>query len=92
MSCDLKQAILDAVEDINDLLTSYEPLLIRIKQKEPDNIELAALGTVLHSFYNGVEGIFLLISKQIDSETPSDSSWHQTLLNQMRLYPLLRGA
>ena len=83
MSSDVKQDILDTVEDINDLLISYEPLFIRIKQSEPDNIELAALGTVLHSFYNGIEGIFLLVSKQIDSETPSDPAWHQTLLSQM---------
>jgi hypothetical protein len=79
----LKQDILESIEDVNDLLASYELLLIRIKQSEPDNIELAALGTVLHSFYNGIEGIFLLVSKQIDKETPNDSSWHQSLLHQV---------
>jgi len=83
VSSDLKQDILDAIEDINELLASYELLFIRIKQTEPDNIELAALGTVLHSFYNGVEGVFLLVSKQVDNGTPTDSAWHQTLLNQM---------
>ena len=65
---------------MNDLLTSYE-LLTRIKQSEPDNIELAALDTVLHSFYNEIEWIFLLVAKQVDMETPSNSTWHQSLLH-----------
>jgi len=80
---DLKKDVLDAIEDINDLLTLYEPLLLRLEQNEPDIIELAALGTVLHSFYNGIEGIFLLVSKKIDNETPNNPAWHQALLNQM---------
>ena len=83
MYSDLKQDIIDAIEDINDLLISYELLFTRVEQREPDNIELAAMATVLHSFYNGIESIFLLVSKQIDKETPNDSTWHQSLLNQM---------
>ena len=83
MSSDIKQDILDSVDDIDDLLNLYLLLFERIKQKVPDNIELAALATVLHSFYNGIEGIFLLVSKQIDNETPDDPTWHQSLLNQM---------
>ena len=54
-----------------------------IQQKEPDNIELAALGTILHSFYNGVEGIFLHVAKQIDGTAPNDFAWHQSLLKQV---------
>ena len=83
MSSDIKQDILDSLDDIGDLLDSYESLFIRVNQREPDNIELAALATVLQSFYNGVESIFLLVSKQIDNATPGDPSWHQVLLNQM---------
>jgi len=83
VSSDIRQDILDSVEDIGELLASYELLFTRLEQNEPDNIELAALGTVLHSFYNGIEGIFLLIAKQIDKNTPSDLTWHQSLLNQM---------
>ena len=83
MSFDLKQDIQDSINDINDLLESYTELFERVKQKNPDIIEIAALGTVLHSFYNGVEGIFLLIVKQIDKQSPNNSAWHQTLLNQV---------
>ena len=83
MCSDLKQDILDSIEDIGDLLASYESLFKTVKQRAPDNIELAAMGTILHSFYTGVEGVFLLVSKQIDKTTPDDSSWHQSLLKQM---------
>jgi len=79
----IKRDILDSDDDIDDLLSSYNLLFIHLAQNNPDNIELAALGTVLHSFYNGIEGIFLLISKQIDKDTPSGSAWHQSLMNQM---------
>jgi hypothetical protein len=83
VSSDVKQDIFDSVEDISELLSSYDILFARLKENTPDKIELAALGTVLHSFYNGIEGIFLLVSKQIDKITPSDSAWHQSLLNQV---------
>ena len=66
MCSNMKQDILDAVEDVNDLLTAYEDLFLTLTQREPDRIELAALGAILNSFYNGVEGVFLLVSKQID--------------------------
>ena len=83
MSSDLRQDILDSVEDINDMLKVYEELIEKAKQSKPDIVEIAALGSVLQSFYNGVEGIFLLVAKQIDNRTPSDPAWHQTLLNQV---------
>jgi hypothetical protein len=83
VSSDIKQDILDSVDDIGELLNSYQLLFARVSQSEPDNIELAALATVLHSFYNGVEGVFLLVSKKIDNGIPNDQTWHQSLLNQM---------
>lgn len=83
MSSDLRQDIFDSIEDINDLLTTYEELFSKVKQEKPDVVELAALGSVLQSFYNGVEGIFILVAKQIDRQMPSDNAWHQTLLNKV---------
>jgi hypothetical protein len=83
VSSDLKQDIHDSIDDINDLLDAYNELFESVKHKKPDIIEIAALGTVLQSFYNGVEGIFLLIVKQIDKQTPNNSTWHQVLLNQV---------
>ena len=80
MSSDILQDITDSIEDIAELLESYKTLFISVEQKHPDNIELAALATVLHSFYNGIEGIFLIIAKRIDETLPIDFSWHQALL------------
>ncbi len=49
----------------------------------PTDIELDSLAVLLHSFYNGVERILVLISK--DSETFANieqmtANWHQSLL------------
>ena len=53
MSSDLKQDILDSVHDIDDMLKTYYELFDRVKTKKPDIVEIAALGSVLQSFYNG---------------------------------------
>ena len=83
MSSDIRQDIQDSISDINDLLSHYDALLRRVDQSVPGKVELAAMGAVLQSFYNGIEGMFLLISKQIDGNVPTDPSWHQALLNRM---------
>ena len=83
MSSDIRQDILDSIEDIDELISSYDVLFMSVNQRTPDKVELAALGSVLQSFYNGVEGIFLLVAKQIDGEVPIDPAWHQVLLNRM---------
>jgi hypothetical protein len=92
VSSDLKQDILDSIEDIEELFSSYDVLFMCVNQRDPDSIELAALGTVLHSFYNGIEGIFLLIAKQIDGEVPNESAWHQVLMNRMTMPATKRPA
>jgi hypothetical protein len=37
----------------------------------------------LHSFYSGLEHIFEMVARQIDSVFPSGDRWHQDLLEQM---------
>ncbi|MGE0086307.1 MAG: hypothetical protein AB7S75_18010 [Desulfococcaceae bacterium] len=54
-----------------------------MKQHDPDLVELTALASVLHSFYNGLENIFLHIAKGIDKDVPADSAWHRKLLIRM---------
>lgn len=48
------------IEQIDHLLKSYADLLERIQKREPDLIEVTAVASVLHSFYNGLENIFPL--------------------------------
>lgn len=79
----LIQLIRAEMAQIEQLLTTYRALLDRVHEHQPDAIELAALATVLHSFYNGVEGIFLTIAKRIDDHVPDTARWHRSLLAQM---------
>lgn len=44
---------------------------------------MTILGSVLHSFYNGIENIFEIIAKHIDEEVPTGNKSHQELLHQM---------
>ena len=83
MSSSISQDILGSVDDLQNLLSSYNSLLEGTAVNEPNKIELAALGTILHSFYNGIEGVFLLVAKHIDQNVPTGHAWHQSLLNSM---------
>lgn len=51
--------------------------------REPSLVELIALAGVLHSFYCGIEKLFLIVAKRIDKKIPYDINWHKTLLYQM---------
>ena len=52
----------DQIEQMNELIESYRNLLDSTLEKDPDLIEVSALGSVLHSFYNGY-GMSLEIKK-----------------------------
>ena len=58
------------VERIEKLFKNYEPLLKKVREKEPDFIELGSLAMLLHSFYNGLENIFSRIARKIDKNMP----------------------
>ena len=42
-------------------------------------IEITAAAQVLHSFYNGVESIIVLLLKYKNEKLPNDIRWHRTL-------------
>lgn len=71
------------ISEIDKLLSSYELLINKCINEQPDLIEITAMATVLHSFYNGIEKIFLTIAKEIDNNVPIESKWHKLLLTQM---------
>ena len=54
------------IQQIDELFTSFSELLEKSKVEEPTLIELTAIGSILHSFYNGIENIFKTIGKNID--------------------------
>jgi len=65
------------------LVTTYRGLLDRCRQADPSTEELAALATVLHSFYNGVENILKRIAVALDGGAPSGVFWHSELVERM---------
>lgn len=71
------------MNEIQKLFDVYGTFLETLQKSEPDPVELAAAASILHSFYNGVENIFLSIAKRIDLNVPAGDPWHRELLNQM---------
>jgi len=71
------------IAQIDRLFVSYAALFDRVRQAQPDLIETTAVASVLHSFYNGLELIFLSIAKRLDGQVPIGERWHRTLLLQM---------
>jgi hypothetical protein len=71
------------IKRIEKLLNHYKPLLKKVKTEKPDFIELGSLAALLHSFYNGLENIFIRIARKIDQKMPKGEMWHLQLLEQM---------
>ena len=52
-------------------------------QTSKNELFLDSVALNIQAAYNGLENIFLLIAKEVDGACPSDSNWHQVLLEQM---------
>ena len=79
----VKEQIEFKINDIDKLFSEYNLIFENAKEEEPDLFNMTILGTVLHSFYNGLENIFDIIAKNIDGNVPTGSKFHQELLHQM---------
>ena len=75
------------IEQIEQLFISYADLLNKIN---PNLVEVTAIASVLHSFYNGIENIFLSVAKGIDENVPKGEQCHKNLLIQMTQHTLKR--
>jgi hypothetical protein len=71
------------IKQIDILLNTHKLLIDLCHTKIPDSTEIAAAGAILHSFYNGIEKIFLFIAKDFDKKVPSGEKWHRELVKQM---------
>ncbi len=83
MSAKLQRQVEVELEQLNQLVDTYQSLLHQSAQQQPNNIELAALATLLHGFYTGVENIFKRIVVELGDTLPSSEFWHRDLLDQM---------
>ena len=79
----IKEKIKFEISKIDTLIDKSSVLVQKCKLQEPDFIELNAAGSTLHSYYNGLENIFLLVSKNIDKKALSSQKWHRELLDSM---------
>ncbi len=71
------------IKQIDELFESYSVLFSHIHKRTPNLVEITAAASVLHSFYNGLENIFLTIAKGLDESVPLGEKWHRELLMQM---------
>jgi hypothetical protein len=78
----LKEKIVHEISRINNLFDTGKPLLDLCKLKEPDFIEVSAAALFLHSFYNGIESIVLMILKNINEDIPNGFQWHKELFEK----------
>ena len=83
MNKSFKTKIIYEVSQIDELIESSNILIDLCKIKEPDFIELSAVGSILHSFYNGIENIFILIAKMLDFNFTQTPQWHRNLIDYM---------
>jgi hypothetical protein len=88
----VKAKILFEISQIDKLLDESKPLLDLCKLKTPDFIEMSAVALVLHSFYNGIENVLILILKNYDKELPNGIKWHIELLDKAFVSTMNRKA
>lgn len=79
----IKEQIEFKINEIDKLFFEYDLIFKKVKSETPDLFDMTILGSVLHSFYNGLENIFDIIAKNIDGSVPTGNKSHQELLHQM---------
>jgi hypothetical protein len=71
------------ISRIDKLISEAKPLLDLCKIREPDFIEITAAAQILHSFYNGIESVVIMLFKYANEKLPNDIKWHKTLFEMM---------
>ena len=79
----IRQKIEFEISQLDEHISKSSILIQKCNLEEPDYIELCAIGSIIQSYYNGIENILLLISKNIDGTTPNHVKWHSDLLSSM---------
>ena len=74
---ELPQQILIEQENVDETLKNLRDVLSR---KERSFVELAAIGTCLHNFYNGIENILKQSLGASAIKIPRGETWHKDLL------------
>lgn len=69
------------ISQIDELVSKSSVLISLVKVKEPDFIEISAIGSILHSFYNGIENIFQLYAKSQNYNFKQSNQSHRDLID-----------
>ena len=77
------QFIQRELNELDKLMCRYADAIRSGSVGEPELLHVTALGSVLHSFYSGIERIFTDVAKRIDGSLPEGDRWHIELLMQM---------
>lgn len=80
----LKLVVDDELISLERVTQQMEELLAQAAQP-PNWIELRAIATLIHEFYNGLEKIFERIAVSLGEGLPKSSYWHADLLAQMAI-------
>jgi len=79
----LSAKVLFEMSQIEINFSTFQSLFNLVEKNEPNMIELAAISTIINSFYMGIERIMQLIAQNMDNELPHGENWHKKLLIQM---------
>jgi hypothetical protein len=88
----LRRQIAVERQQLHVLLETYRPLIDKCSANPPNDVELAALAAMLHSFYNGIENIFKRVAAELDGGLPTGEFWHRELLDSMMVPGKARSA
>ena len=75
------------LSQIDELLDKAQVLVSLCNNRDPDFVEITAIGGILHSFYNGLENIFVLIGKTLQFDFKASPQWHRNLVDCMFAQP-----
>lgn len=82
----LKSDIRDELKKLEKVFAEFIPLkeALDLKKEKVNSYDKAAIGYLMHNFYNGCENIFRSIARFFENDF-SERSWHKDLLKRMRL-------
>lgn len=79
----LKVEIESDLADLERIVSEIEAARNDIGSSIPTHRDKAALGSFLHSFYNGIENVLKRLAEEIDHSVPVGEEWHRALLRRM---------
>jgi hypothetical protein len=71
------------ISQIDKLLNDCQPLIGICKIKTPYFIEISAAAMILHSFYNGIENIIIMIFKNNNEILPNSQKWQWPMMENL---------